>query len=93
MPSVKSIHKPEYQTLLQLLRTVRAEAVLTQTACSQALGRPQSYISDVERGVRRMDVLQLQEFCTVCGVSLSDFVSRLERLPQPDRSRRSGQLC
>jgi transcriptional regulator with XRE-family HTH domain len=90
MPPVKSIHKPEYQTLLQLLRAVRTEAGLTQVTCSRALGRPQSYISDIERGVRRMDILQLQEFCRVCGMSLRDFVSRLEQAPEPDRARRCG---
>lgn len=72
------VHRIQRQHLLQLLRSVRLEAGLTQLACSRALERPQSYISDVERGARRMTLLQLQEFCIVCNTSLRQFVERLE---------------
>lgn len=54
-------------------------AGLTQAELSTALQRPQSYISDVERGSRRMDLLQLQELCNACGQSLTEFVSEFEK--------------
>jgi len=75
----KSIHKPEYQTLLELLREIRTKAGLTQAELSAALERPQSYVSDVERGVRRLDLLQLREYCTACGKDLTTFVKRFEK--------------
>ncbi|MDR6841022.1 helix-turn-helix domain-containing protein [Pseudoxanthomonas sacheonensis] len=77
MPA-KSIHKAEYQTLLQMLRDIRARAGLTQVELSEALEHSQSYVSDVERGVRRMDLLQLRDYCEACGVRLSTFVKQLE---------------
>lgn len=77
MPA-KSIHKAEYQTLLQMLRDIRTRAGLTQAELSEALERSQSYVSDVERGVRRMDLLQLRDYCEACGVRLSTFVKQLE---------------
>ncbi len=77
--STKSIHKAEYAILLQQLRDIRLAAGLTQVGLSAALGRPQSYVSDVERGERRMDLLQLRDFCTACGTSLKAFVSKFER--------------
>lgn len=77
--SGKSIHKAEYAILLQQLRDLRLEAGLTQAELSAALGRPQSYVSDVERGERRMDLLQLRDFCTACDASLANFVVDLER--------------
>lgn len=77
MPA-KSIHKVEYQTLLQMLRDIRTRAGLTQAELSEALERSQSYVSDVERGVRRMDLLQLRDYCEACGVRLSIFVKQLE---------------
>ena len=77
MPT-KSIHKAEYQTLLQMLRDIRARAGLTQVELSEALEHSQSYVSDVERGVRRMDLLQLRDYCEACGVRLSTFVKQLE---------------
>lgn len=77
MPS-KSIHKAEYQIMLQKLRDIRTRAGLTQVELSEALERSQSYVSDVERGVRRMDLLQLRDYCKACGVRLSNFVKQLE---------------
>ncbi|HBK46297.1 MAG TPA: transcriptional regulator [Xanthomonadaceae bacterium] len=74
----KSIHKSEYQTLLQHLRAMRLSAQLTQTDLSVRLQRPQSYVSDVERGSRRLDLLQLREYCHACGQGLTDFVRKLE---------------
>ena len=78
MPT-KSIHKHEYLVLLRRLRELRTTAGLTQTELSTALERPQSYISDIERGSRRMDLLQLREFCNACGQSLTKFVSDFEQ--------------
>lgn len=78
MPT-KSIHKKDYAILLRQLRELRLAAGLTQVELSTALGRPQSYVSDVERGERRMDLLQLRDFCNACGASVSTFVADFEQ--------------
>jgi Helix-turn-helix. len=78
MPA-KSIHKSEYSVLLRRLRALRTTAGLTQVDLSTALQRPQSYVSDVERGSRRMDLLQLRELCHACGQSLTEFVDEFEQ--------------
>ena len=78
MPA-KSIHKDEYSVLLRRLRALRTTAGLTQVELSAALQRPQSYVSDVERGSRRMDLLQLRELCNACGQSLTEFVDEFEQ--------------
>ena len=78
MPA-KSIHKDEYSVLLRRLRELRTEAGMTQVDLSAALQRPQSYVSDVERGSRRMDLLQLRELCNACGQSLTEFVDEFEQ--------------
>lgn len=89
MPA-KSIHKSEYMVLLRRLRALRTAAGLTQVALSVELQRPQSYISDVERGSRRMDLLQLRELCNACGRSLTEFVDEFEQeLGQTRPTRRS----
>lgn len=77
--AAKSIYKAEYQALLELLREIRAGAGLTQTELSALLKRPQSYVSDIERGVRRMDLLQLRDYCTACDQDLVSFVRRFEK--------------
>lgn len=78
MPA-KSIHKDEYSVLLRRLRALRTTAGMTQVDLSAALQRPQSYVSDVERGSRRMDLLQLRELCNACGQSLTEFVDEFEQ--------------
>ena len=78
MPA-KSIHKNEYSVLLRRLRELRTAAGMTQVDLSAALQRPQSYVSDVERGSRRMDLLQLRELCNACGNSLTEFVNEFEQ--------------
>lgn len=89
MPT-KSIHKSEYSILLRRLRALRTAAGLTQVDLSAALQRPQSYVSDVERGSRRMDLLQLRELCQACGQSLTEFVDEFEQeLGEVKPSRRS----
>ncbi|HYH80572.1 MAG TPA: helix-turn-helix transcriptional regulator [Longimicrobium sp.] len=64
--------------LRQMLREMRKEAGLQQVALAERLGRPQSFVSDVEKGQRRVDILELMEICDACGVTLTDFASRLQ---------------
>jgi len=61
-----------------MLREMRKEAGLQQVALAERLGRPQSFVSDVEKGQRRVDILELMEICDACGVTLTDFASRLQ---------------
>lgn len=75
----KSIHTPEYPVLLELLIEIRNKAGLTQSELASSLGRSQSYVSDVERGIRRLDLLQLREYCHACNQDLVGFVRRFEK--------------
>jgi len=75
----KAIYRPEYEVFLQYLKRLRIESGLTQAECSAALGRPQSFMSDVERGVRRLDIVQLRDLCLVLGTDLASFSSVYEQ--------------
>lgn len=75
----KSIHKPEYQALLELLVEIRGKAGLKQAELAELLDRSQSYVSDVERGGRRLDLLQLRDYCRACDQDLVAFVRRFEK--------------
>lgn len=82
----KTIYKPEHAVLLALLKKHRKAAGLTQVQCSQALGRPQSFISDVESGTRRLDIVQLRDLCKVLGVGLVDLIVEFEKSISEDLS-------
>jgi ribosome-binding protein aMBF1 (putative translation factor) len=79
----------EQEAFLSLLREVRDGADLTQADLAERLGRPQSFVSKVESGERRVTVLELREICRAYGISPSDFMRRLDNRIQsrPDRKR------
>lgn len=82
----KSAFTPEYRTLCTLLRELREANGLTQEIVAERLDETQSYVSKCERGERRIDLVQLREFCRAIGVSLPEFVREFEkRLTQAKR--------
>ncbi|UHQ25116.1 helix-turn-helix domain-containing protein [Lysobacter sp. 5GHs7-4] len=52
---------------------------MLQADVAQALGRSQSHISDIENGTRRLDLIQLREYCAIFNVTLTSFVRRFEK--------------
>ncbi len=75
----KTIHTREYAAVLRLLREARQEAGLTQVQLAKKLRLTQSLFSKMERGELRLDIVQLRTICRVVGLSLTEFVERLER--------------
>lgn len=80
----KTIFTREYRVVLRLLREARRDAGLTQVDLAKKLAITQSLLSKIERGDRRIDVIELRAFCTAVGVGLLEFIRRLER-ELPDR--------
>lgn len=76
--SSNTLYTKENGVLTLLIREMRAEAGLTQAACAEALGKPQSYVSKIESGNQRIDLLQLRDYCRVCNTSLTHFVRNFE---------------
>lgn len=66
------------QRFLALLRRMRLDAGLRQADLARKLRQPQSFVSKYESGERRIDVLELREICRALGMSLTEFVRRLE---------------
>jgi transcriptional regulator with XRE-family HTH domain len=59
---MSSAQTTEYRRFLQLLKAAREETGLTQDQVAQRLKVDQSWVSKVERGVRRLDVIELARF-------------------------------
>jgi transcriptional regulator with XRE-family HTH domain len=88
----KTIHRSEYEILLRHLRALRVEAGVTQETLSEQLGRTQSFVSDIERGVRRLDAIELRDICRLLGSDLRVFLEALETELGPiDTRRRSSR--
>lgn len=75
----KSIYSQEYQALLLLLKEERIRAGLTQVQLAKLLNESQTFISKCERNERRIDVIELREFCVAMGVDFRSFIDALEQ--------------
>lgn len=87
----KSIYTEEYAALLALLREARAAAGLTQVQLAARLGQSQSFISKVEKGDRRLDLIQLRTICRALGITLPGFVVQLEGRLAEAAGERTGR--
>lgn len=74
----KSIHRPENQVIIELLRAFRERTGLNQVQFAEALGRTQSYVSAAERG-SKMDTLQIRDWCHACGTDLIGWATAVEK--------------
>ena len=68
----------EQEVLLALLRQLRLDANLRQVDLADRLGLPQSFVSKYESGERRLDILELRTVCKAVGVTLGQFVAKVE---------------
>lgn len=59
----KSQHTQKYQQLLERLRAARLAAGLTQLDVAEKLETYASFISKIESGERRLDVVELATLC------------------------------
>jgi transcriptional regulator with XRE-family HTH domain len=76
----KNIFTPDQAKLQALLRQIRHDAGLSQAELAQRLDLPQSFVSKYELGERRLDLLEIRQICNAVGISLEDFVRKLEEL-------------
>jgi len=70
----KSIYSKEYKNATERLRKARIEAGLKQTDVALKIKRPQSYISKIERGERRIDIAELKELAEIYKKKIEFFI-------------------
>ena len=70
----RAIYTKDHNIIVARLKKARIEAGLGQVEASKKLGKTQSYLSKIESGQRRFDVLQLKEFAKLYKKSLDFFV-------------------
>ncbi|EPG74380.1 DNA-binding helix-turn-helix protein [Leptospira fainei serovar Hurstbridge str. BUT 6] len=80
----KTIYTEEYRSFQKLLKRARKEAGYTQVEVADALGEPQSYISKIESGDRRIDVIEFWTFAKLYGKPV-DFFFRFEETDRPKK--------
>lgn len=83
----KSVHTSEYLALCTALRTARESADLSQRELAQRLEVPHSWVSKVETGERRIDLVEFCWFISACGVDPLPVAQRLLEQIVKRRSR------
>ncbi len=79
----KSITTTEYRALLRVLRRIRIESGITQVELAEKIDETQSFVSKVERGETRIDLIQLRTISHALGTNLAQLVDRLEQELKP----------
>lgn len=74
--ATKAIYSEEHKRLVERLIKAREEAELGQEEVARRLGRTQSYISKLESGQRRIDLIQLKGFAQIYKKPLTYFLSQ-----------------
>jgi transcriptional regulator with XRE-family HTH domain len=74
----KEIYVAQRDCLVGLLRELRIEAGLTQIDLAARIEKHQVDVSRYESGQRKLDVLEVREICQAIGITLEEFVKKLE---------------
>jgi transcriptional regulator with XRE-family HTH domain len=61
----KAIYSKDHKYIVEQLKKARQEAGFDQEQVAKLFGKTQSYVSKIEAGQRRIDVVQLKEFARI----------------------------
>ena len=75
----KTLNKKEYKILLEQLYRLRLGSGLRQSDLADKLQVTQSFISKIESGERRIDLIELREICIALGSNLKEFINEFEK--------------
>jgi transcriptional regulator with XRE-family HTH domain len=79
---MRSVHTQAYKAFLARLVAARQTARFSQGEVAKALGMPQSRLSRMESGERRVDIIELDDLARFYGKPLSYFVPRRAAKPR-----------
>lgn len=71
----KAIYTEEHKNLIRKLKSARLSAKLDQKTAAKLLNKSQSYVSKMESGQRRVDIVQLKNLADVYKKSIDYFLN------------------
>jgi transcriptional regulator with XRE-family HTH domain len=77
---MSSTWSPSQLLLREKLREMRVRSGFTQVQLALRLGKPQSYLSKVESGERKLDFLEIRNYCLACNQDFVAFAAMMEAL-------------
>ena len=70
----KTIRSKEYAVFIERMKKAREETGLRQIDVAKKMKRPQSYISRVESGEYRLDILEVKKFAQLYNKDINYFI-------------------
>lgn len=86
------LHTPKYTQFLEQLRQLRLQHGVSQVELSRRLEKPQQYVSRCEVGERRLDAVELIEWCEALGADVNVFLSDLQAMLRQQSTPRWSRL-
>ena len=77
----RTLGSARHARLVELLVGARQASGLTQSEVAARLGRHQPFVSTLEGGERRLDLIELLDLAAVVGLDVHAVVDELARLP------------
>lgn len=74
----RTLSSPLHTALVKFLKTKRKKAGLTQSDVAARLNRYQSFVATVEKGQRRIDIVDLFAFAEAIGFDPSEAIKDIE---------------
>jgi transcriptional regulator with XRE-family HTH domain len=71
---MSKLYSQKNKDLLEKLRSARLEVGLTQIQASKKLKKPQSYLSKIERGERKIEAIELGDFAKIYNKDINYFI-------------------
>ena len=75
-------YSPRYQRLLRKLEEARKKAGLKQIEVAEKLKKPQSYVSKIESGERKISFTELEDLSRVYSVPITYFETTKKELEE-----------
>lgn len=64
--------------MIAMLRELREQKQLTQKGLADKIGSDQTFISKIEIGERRLDIIELKYICEALDIELVEFIEQVE---------------
>jgi transcriptional regulator with XRE-family HTH domain len=74
----KSLNTKEQKLLTEQLYELRIASGLRQQDLADIMSVPQSFVSKIESGERRVDLIELRQICKALNTDIVAFLSSLE---------------
>ncbi|EFE21524.1 DNA-binding helix-turn-helix protein [Edwardsiella tarda ATCC 23685] len=75
--TMSSIYSYEYRLIIKMLKVRRIELKITQAQLAQVLGKPQSFVSKIESGERRLDIIEFVHIARQLSLDLNTVLEKI----------------